>query len=335
VTTHLDSKTSRMGRVWRSRYSSVVLALVALAILSPVLAPGSLSQSALLSMLPFAAVLAIAAAGQTLVVQQAGIDLSVPGAISVSAMLMNTVARTQEGLPALLGIAVAILVPVLAGVLTGLVVSWFRVTPLVATLAMNGLLLGLVLFISGGQIAPRAPESLTGFALGRSLGIPNLVIVAVVVIALLVLLTTRTVFGRRFIAVGTGLRTSAIAGVPTTRYTALAFALAGACYGLAGVMLATFLGSPAVFVGNDYLLTSIAAVVVGGTVLTGGKGSIVASALGALFLTQVGRVISGMGAPASIQLIVEGAVLLVALALHLSLGRIRRSPARGAAVATS
>jgi ribose transport system permease protein len=90
-------------------------------------------------------------------------------------------------------------------------------------------------------------------------------------------------------------------------------------------MLATFLGSPSIDAGNTYLLPSIAAVVVGGTALTGGKGSIIASALGALFLTQLNAVVSGMGATTSVQLIVEGAVILFALTLRglLRVARLR------------
>lgn len=313
-----------LGDYFKSPYASVVVALAILAAVSPLLASGSLSSSALLSMLPFAAILAIAAVGQTLIIQQAGIDLSVPGAISASAMIMNTVAARQDGWPAVLAVVLAIAVPVLAGSVTGLIVSWFRVTPLVATLAMNGILLGFVLYISGGQLAAKAPQSFTDFALSRTLNIPNTVIVAVVFISLISVLTTRTVYGRRLVSVGSSLRAAHVAGIPTVRYTTSAFALAGVCYGLAGVLLSAYLGNPSVFVGNDYLLTTIAAVVVGGTALRGGKGSVVASALGALFLTQIDRVVSGTGAPQAIQLIVEGSVLFFALAFHITLRRVRQ-----------
>ena len=310
-----------------SRYATVVISLVVLAVLSPFLATGSLSQSALLSMLPFAAILAVASAGQTIIVQQAGVDLSVPGGISLASMLMNTVGAGQNSriFPAML---IAIVSIVLAGVVTGLAVSWFSVTPLVATLAVNGLLLGAVLQISGGQIATRAPDAITTFSLARSFGIPNLVIVAVIVLAVVAFITTKLIYGRRFIAVGVSPRAARAAGINTTKYTVSAFALAGFCYGVAGVMLATFLGAPSIDAGNSYLLPTIAAVVVGGTALTGGKGSIIASALGALFLTQLNAVVSGIGADTSIQLIVQGAVILFALTLRGLLTYIRNSARR-------
>jgi ribose transport system permease protein len=310
-----------------SRYATVVVSLIAIIIVSPILATGSLGQSALLSMLPFAAILAVAAAGQTIVVQQAGIDLSVPGAISLSAMLMNTVEGGRDSM-VVPGIIVALVATLAAGALTGLAVSWFSVTPLVATLAVNGLLLGTVLAISGGQNAIRSPDSITNFALGRWLGIPDLVWVTIVVLALVTFITTKTIFGRRFVAVGVSPRAARAAGISATGYTVAAFTLAGFCYGIAGIMLAAFLGSPSIDVGTNYLLPSIAAVVIGGTALTGGKGSIVASALGALFLTQLNSVVSGIGGPTSVQDIVQGAVILFALTLRGLITYIRRRTRR-------
>src|SRR5690606_10378585 len=129
----------------------------------------------------------------------------------------------------------------------------------------------------------------------------NLVIVAAVVIAALVFLTTWTVYGRRFVAVGISPRAVRAAGIHTVGYTVSAFALAGLCYGVGGVMLAAFTGAPSVLAGTNYLLPSIVAVVIGGTALSGGKGSIVATALGALFLTQLDQVVSGLGGPNAVQ----------------------------------
>lgn len=327
--------TSTAVTVWiqgalGSRYITVVIALVALAVLSPFLATGSLSQSALLSMLPFAAALAVAAAGQTIVVQQAGIDLSVPGAISLSAMLMNTIAHGNNSM-IFQGIVIALVSTAAAGAVTGFAVSWFSVTPLVATLAVNGLLLGTVLIVSGGQTAIHTPPAFNVFALGRSIGVPNLVWIAVVVLAVVTFVTTKTIYGRRFISVGVSPRTARAAGISTTGYTVSAFIMAGLCYGIAGVMLAAFLSVPSINVGDNYLLPSIAAVVVGGTALVGGKGSIVASALGALFLTQLNAVVSGIGASTSIQDIVQGAVILFALTLRGLIAFIeRRIRGRGA-----
>ena len=306
-----------------SRYATVVVALVALTVLSPILATGSLGQSALLSMLAFAAILAVVAVGQTIIIQQAGIDLSVPGAVSLSAMLMNTIAAGDNSriVP---GIIIAIAGTLIAGVFTGLAVSWFSVTPLVATLAVNGLLLGTVLAISGGQNAIRSPQLITNFMIGHLWVIPNTVIVAAVVIAIMTFVTTKLIYGRRFIAVGISPRAARAAGIRSIGYTVSAFTLAGLCYGVAGVMLAAYSGSPSIFVGNDYLLPSIAAVVIGGTALTGGKGSLVASALGALFLTQLDRVVSGLGGPNSVRDIVQGAVILFALTLHGLITFLRR-----------
>src|SRR5215218_1494 len=136
-----DTRRGLMDRSSRrlrnpSRFSAIWIATALLFALSPLLAAGSVSETALLSMLPFAAILAIAAVGQTLVVQQGGLDLSVPGTISLAAALMVQIPDGDGGrlLPALLAIAA---VAVATGLLIGVAVTWLGITPLVATLGVN------------------------------------------------------------------------------------------------------------------------------------------------------------------------------------------------------
>lgn len=315
----------RFQRSVDSPYSSAAVALVFLLIISIVLAPGSLSGSALLSMLPFAAILAVAAIGQTLVIQQGGIDLSVPGAISLGAVVVTYVSNGRDD-RMIVAVVAAVLALAVAGALTGLVIAWLRVTPLVVTLAMNALLLGSVLALTGGSSTVAAPASLSSFALGRPLGIPSTVIVAVIAVAIAAIVTTKTAFGRRFIANGVNARAALTAGIAVKRYTVLTYVAANLAYAIAGIMLAGFLGTPSLFSGNTYLLPTIAAVVVGGTSLVGGKGSVVASAFGALFLIQLQQVISALGAPTSVQFIVQGAVIGFAIGLRYLLRSIRRAP---------
>lgn len=311
-----------------SPYSSAGIALVFLLVLSVALAPGSLSGSALLSMLPFAAILAVAAVGQTLVIQQGGIDLSVPGAISLGAVVVTYVANGDDD-RMLLGLLLAVASLAAAGVITGLVVAWLRVSALVVTLAMNALLLGAVLALTGGSSTVAAPTSLSSLTLGRTVGVPNTVLIAVAVVAVAAVVTTRTPFGRRFIANGVNSRAAHTAGIPTKRYAVLTYVSANVSYAIAGVMLAGFLGTPSLFSGNTYLLPTIAAVVVGGTSLLGGRGSVVASAFGALFLIQLQQVISALGAPTSVQFIVQGGVIGLAIALRYALKLRRRAVAVG------
>src|SRR5918997_816225 len=272
-----DTGPERLGRSGRgplrtpSRFSAIWVATALLFALSPLLASGSVSQTALLSMLPFAAILAIAAVGQTLVVQQGGLDLSVPGTISLAAALMVKIPHGDGGrvplaLLAIAGVAVA------TGLLIGAAVTRLGITPLVATLGVNALLLGTVLEVTGGSIANEAPRNLTDFAQGKTLGIPHTALLALALIAIVALLLRRSVWGRRFEAAGANPRAARAAGVPVTRHQISAYVAASLCYAAAGVLLAGLLNAPSLFSGDAYLLPTIAAVVLGGTSLAGGVG---------------------------------------------------------------
>jgi len=294
-------------------FSAIWIATLVLFAVSPLLAPGSLGSSALLSMLPFAAILAIAAIGQTLVVQQRGLDLSVPGSIALAAALTTKLPESMGLFPALLVIAGA---AVATGLIVGLAVTRLGITPLVATLGVNALLLGTVIKVTGGSITSTAPKALTSFAEGRSLGIPHTALLAVLLVAVVSVLMRATVWGRRFEAVGANPRSARAAGIAVARYQLGAYVAATLCYAAAGVLLAGFISAPSLFSGDTYLLPTIAAVVLGGTSLAGGRGSVVATAMGALFLTQLEQVVLAMGATTAVQFVIQGVIVALGMGLR-------------------
>lgn len=296
-------------RVLSGRYTAIWLATLALFAVSPLIAPGSLGFAPLLSMLPFAAVLAIAAAGQTLVVQQRGLDLSVPGMIALGAVLVTKLPQSYgwDVLPAVL---VGIGVPLAFGLISGAIVVFFRVMPLVVTLGMNSVLLGVVFAISKGTPAS-APSVLNQVTLDRTFGVPNTLLIAIVVLAVAGFIGGQTVVGRRLTAVGVSEAAARIVGTPVGAYQMLGYGVAAALYGVAGILLAAYTKTPALFLGDSYLLPTVAAVVLGGTALTGGLASVVSSGVAALFLTQLGQLFRALGWPDSWQLIAQAAVLLL------------------------
>lgn len=294
------------GEIW--------IATALLFALSPLIAPGSLSEAPVLSMLPFAAVLAIIAAGQTLVIQQRGLDLSVPGMVAMGAVLATNLPQTR-GIPMMLAVIVAVAVPGLAGLINGLMVTRFNVMPLVVTLGMNAVLLGGVLVISNGTPSGAA-EDLNQFALNRTVGIPNTVNVAILVIGIVGILTMKTAIGHRLTAMGVSEAAAESLGVRVSIYQTLAYGIAGACYGAGGVLLAGYTKTPALFLGDSYLLPSVAAVVLGGAVLTGGLTSVVSTAVAALFLTQLGQLLRSLGWPDASQLLAQSAVLILVVLLR-------------------
>lgn len=305
---------ARLASLLRSNpFLPIWPATALLFLLSPLLAPGSLAQTALVGMIPFAAILAIAGIGQTLVVQQRGLDLSVPGMISLTTILVTKIPKGDDG-TLVLAIGLVIVACVAAGLISGLAVTRFGVTPLIATLGVNALLVGAVLQLTSGTSSDSAPPALDAFAFGKTLGVPNPVYVAILAVLAVGFVVRSTVAGRRFVAAGANPVAAYAAGIPVRTYQVLAYVVASLSAGLAGILLAGFLKTPGLLAGDTYLLPSIAAVVLGGTSLAGGNGSVIATAVGALFLIQLQQVVLGMGAPASMQLIIQGLIIAVGMA---------------------
>jgi ribose transport system permease protein len=302
-------------RPGRGPFAAIWVATAALFAVSPLLAGGSVGAGALKAMLPFAGILAIAAVGQTLVVQQRGLDLSVPGTMSLAAALITKVpdGSTAKLPPAL---AVVALAAAGCGLVIGLLVTYLGVTPLVATLGVNALALGTVVKITGGSIANTVPDGLAHFADRTVVGVPVLAVLAAVLIVAVRWLTRRTVVGRRFELVGANPAAAQVAGIAVARYRVGAYVAASLCYGVAGVLLAALTSAPSLFAGTPYLLPSIAAVVLGGTSLAGGRGSVVATGIGALFLTQLDQVVLATGAGSAVQSLIAGAIVALGMGLR-------------------
>jgi ribose transport system permease protein len=305
------------------RFSAIWVATALLFAVGPLFAPGSDSHSALFSMLPFAAMLAIASIGQTLVIQQRGLDLSVPAMITLTTIILTTYPNGHaDKLPAAIGLVV--LGCVVSGLVSGLTITLLGVTPLVATLGVNALLMGTYLEITNGASSTSATPGLARFALAKSLGIPHTVIIAVIACGLIAAIFRLSVVGRRFVSVGTSPAAARAAGVRTKTYECLTYVVASLTYGAAGLLITGYLQTPGIGAGDDYLLPTIAAVVLGGTSLAGGSGSVVATMMGALFLTQLEQVVLGMGAPDSVQLVIQGAIIALGMALrHLPTSGLR------------
>lgn len=307
--------------------ASIWIATFLLFLLSLVLAPNTVTPNAVLGILPFAALIALAGIGQTLVVQQRGLDLTVAAMISISTILVT---KIPNGHDAQLPIALAAVagVAILAGLISGFAVTRLGITSVVATLGVGALLTGLALQVTGGAISIAAAPSLDGFGFGKTLGIPNLVIVTIVVVVVVALVIRRTVLGRWFVAVGANPAAAYAAGLPVARIRVATYVVASLAYAFTGVMLAGFVGTPGLSAGDSYLLATVAAVVLGGTSLAGGHGSVVATAGGAIFLTQLGAVVLGMGAPPPAQLILQGTIIAVGMGLrNVPWHRLRRAAA--------
>jgi ribose transport system permease protein len=294
---------------------TVILSATALLFLvSWVIQPQSLSESSIQGMLPFAAILALAALGQTLVIQQGGIDLSVPGVMSLTVVIVTHIPDGDNGmLPE--AILIAFGAALVTGLVTGFIVSRIGITAIVATLGMNAVLFGVNLEISGGT-ASRTTSDLQAFTGGTAFGIDTTVVIALMVTAVVAFIVKKTVIGRRFEAVGANPTAARAAGLQPTRYQIGAYVGATLLYCCAGILLAGVITTPSATQGDSYLLPSVAAVVLGGTSLLGGVGSPVATAVGALFLSQLDQFVLTTGVSSAVQYLVQAAALAIGIAIY-------------------
>ena len=311
------------GRLRPSSALGIWVATGVLFVASALLQPQSISMSSLLGMVPFAAILAVVAAGQTLVIQQGGIDLSVAGMVSLGVVILTRIPNGDNS--KLLGAAALAFVALVgAGLLSGIVVNRVGITPIVTTLGMNALLFGAVMFISGGTPRDTTPL-LQQLIAGTVLGVPRTMWAAIVVMALVWFVVKHTVAGRQFEAVGANRAAAQASGLSPSRYEISAYAGAGLLYFLGCLLLAGVVKTPSAFQGDSYLLPSVAAVVLGGTSLLGGKGSVIATAGGALFLTQLQQLILTTDVSAGVSLIVQAAAIAAGVAVHgISTSRLRQ-----------
>ena len=327
-----EPMTANAARSWlRSEGARIWIALVGLVVVCWVLAPGTLTTTALLAMLPVTAILAVSAVGQSLTIQQGGIDFAVPGAMTLAAVIVTGFPNGDESKLAL-GIVLALAAVAFAGLISGLAITWLNITPIIATLAVNALLIGAVLTYASASPKMATP-SLSGFTVGRSLSVPNTVWIAVVFLIVAIIVQNKTVVGRRFISIGASPAASRAMGLPVTRYLVGTYMIAALCYGVAGIMLAGYVVAPSLSLGNPYLLASITAVVIGGTSFGGGRARLAGTAVAAIFLSLLNSLLSSLGAPTSTQLLVQSAAIAIAIGTGPGLTALRqslrqRSPAR-------
>lgn len=308
-------------------FTAIAAATALLFVVSWIVQPASLSQSAIQGMLPFAAILVLAALGQTLVIQQGGIDLSVPGVISLTVVIMTHYPDGDGGLlPS--AVLLAFGAALAAGLLSGFIVSKVGITAIVTTLGMNAVLFGANFEISDGT-ANRTTADLQSFTSSQVLGIDTPIVIAIVITAIVAFVVKRTVIGRRFEAVGANPAAARAAGVEPGRYQIGAYVGANLLYACAGILLAGVISTPSATQGDTYLLPSVAAVVLGGTSLLGGVGSPVATAVGALFLSQLDQFVLTTGASSGVQFLVQAGALAIGIGVYSLSWRQVRERIRG------
>ena len=295
------------------------LAAILLFVVGAIVRPGFASPASISAVLVIASFVGLVAAGQMFVILIGGIDLSVPWVLNGAAILLVTSSLGLDS-RAFLGLAVTLGMGLLVGAVNGLGIALFNVPAVVMTLAMNGIMQGLTLGFSGGMTctacASYAPPVVQAAAHASLLGIPAALWVWLAVAAIVSAVLSLTGFGRKTYAVGTNARASYLAGINVTAMTVALYALSGFFAALAGIMLVGFGGQAALGMGDPYLFQSIAAVVIGGVAILGGRGHYAGVVAGTISLVALVSVLLAMNMPNYGRSIIYGVIILALLLLY-------------------
>jgi ribose transport system permease protein len=297
-----------------------LLVLVGLVLVIGVLRPGFLSWDSLVVTVANTAILFILAAGSTFVVILGSIDLSIQAICSFSSVIVAVMLPGYGYVAFPAAVAMGLVI----GTISGLFHVWLRIPSFIVTLATSGLLVSAALLLSHERAISidETGRARLAWVTGDFLGLPNVIWVAAFVTALGIWSQKYTPFGRYSIAIGAGEPATWASGVRVNRYKVIAFAVSGALAALAGLLMAGREGSGSPTLADQLLLPAIAAVIVGGTAITGGAGGIGRTAVGALIITIVRVGMTFIGVNIFAQQIVFGAVLVLAVALTIDRTKI-------------
>ena len=313
----VNDPTARSSLLRRSlqqmlAFGGLIAIFIVFSIASPNVFP---SYTNIIQILFSAVVIGLLALGSTLVIITAGIDLSVGTGMALCAVMSATFIVTWH-IPVVLGVILAILFGGLIGMLNGFSVALLKLPPFIATLAMMMVASGLALVVSGTKPIYFPTGAYTTLSTGSLIpgsNFPNAIIVYAIAAVAAGLLLSRTVLGRYDLAIGSNAEATALSGVNVRKWTIIIYAVAGLFTGLAGVMISARLGSAQPATGQGYELYAIAAVVIGGTSLAGGKGSILGTVIGSLIIAVINNGLQIVSVPQEWQNVILGAVILVAV----------------------
>ena len=319
MTVPAPARGDRAGNLGVARNLGLVIALIVLCVVGVITAGDRFaSTDNLLTILRLAAVVGVVSVGMTFVITGGGIDLSV-GAILALASVWATTTGTQDMADSIGWIAMvfsALLVGTCAGLINGILIAYGKVVPFIATLAMLASARGLAEVIADRKTQIIRNQGFTDFFGAEPFKIPVIVIIFAVVTAAGWFLLNRTTFGRRTFAVGGNPEAARLAGIKVQRHTVYLYALLGLTCGIAAVMLMSRTTTGSSTHGTLLELDAIAAVVIGGTLLSGGRGTVIGTLFGVLIFTTLTNVFTLNNLSTSSQAVAKGVIIVIAVLLQ-------------------
>ncbi|NMO55912.1 ABC transporter permease [Actinoplanes sp. TBRC 11911] len=261
-----------------------------------------------------ASAIGVVAVGMTFVIIGGGIDLSVGAIIALAGVWATTLATQSYGAAGM--IFCALLVGLAVGLVNGVLISYGKLVPFIATLAMMVAARGLAAQISGKQTQVSTNTTINDIATTRPLGIPLLVWILALVVAIGWIVLNRTTFGRRTVAIGGNPEAARLAGINVKWQTLLLYGLSGLCCGIAAIMLTSQGTSAQAAMANLYELDAIAAAIIGGTLLSGGRGTIIGTLFGVLVFATITNLFAINNLSTEVQNMVKGGIIVAAVLIQ-------------------
>ncbi|MDB4866531.1 MAG: transporter permease [Cohnella sp.] len=311
-----SSAPSGFGAVHAIRKSAILktyLTMISLYIVSGILQPHFFSTDHVIQLLVLASFLGVLAIGQTLVILTGGLDLSLAYVLNLGAVIMTQVTVQHGGGVALVAM---LAVGLLVGLLNGLGVAYLNISPIIMTLAMSSILKSVTYVYSNGNPKGNAPGWLRYMGTESFLGIRIALWFWVVLAAAVILLLAKTTFGRKIYAIGTNARVSYLSGIQNKRMIVMVYMLSALFAVLAGMMSVGFYGLSYLGMGDTYLLPTIAAVVIGGTSIIGGRGGYVGTIAGTVIIYVLLSILTVLNINDAGRQIIYGLVILIVLFLY-------------------
>ncbi|MCJ8014945.1 ribose ABC transporter permease RbsC [Paenibacillus sp. KQZ6P-2] len=314
MTTMNEAKTAKGFQLSQiTQKLGPLLGLIIMIIIVSVLNPSFLQPLNILNLLRQVSINALIAFGMTFVILTGGIDLSVGSILALSSAFVANM--LVAGFDPILAIIIGCLLGGVMGMINGLLITKGKMAPFIATLATMTIFRGLTLVYTDGNPITGLGDSMTFqlFGRGYQFGIPVPAITMMITFAILWVILHKTSFGRKTYAIGGNEKAAIVSGIKVTRVKIMIYSLAGMLSALAGTILTSRLNSAQPTAGTSYELDAIAAVVLGGTSLSGGRGRIVGTLIGALIIGTLNNGLNLLGVSSFYQMVVKGIVILIAV----------------------
>lgn len=311
-------KTSKLANLYKFRELGLLVFIVILSIVVQLRNPSFLSGENIKDMITNTAILSILALGMMLVLITRGIDLSIGAVIAISGMISAQVISANQELNPVLILLLGTVIGVVCGIINGFLISKIRILPIIATLGMMNIFRGLTFRISGGEWVSsyQMPESFVSIATGTTLGINNLIVIAIVIYLIFFYFVNHTRTGRQIYAVGSNPDSAKVSGIKENKILLLVYSMMGGLAGLSGVLWVSKFASAQGDTASGYELTVIAACILGGVSIAGGSGKISGVLLGAMLIGLLNNALPLLNVSPFWQNAIQGFIILFAVIMN-------------------